>query len=100
MMRQNGGETCAEFITALDDPLPSASSPLGNAIWLVWKYEGDSTLASLIEKKNFPANMEAMLFGRELRLPKGPRRNAATIRLALKQLLECVASLHATGIVH
>ncbi|KAG1678257.1 hypothetical protein FOA52_013877 [Chlamydomonas sp. UWO 241] len=99
-MSRASPSSCAEFITALDDPAPSVSSPLGNAIWLVWKYEGDSTLASLMQQKQFPANMEKMLFGRELRLPKGAARNAATIRLAMKQLIECVRACHVTGIVH
>jgi serine/threonine protein kinase len=99
-MMRLGGNHVAEFITALDDPAPSVASPLGNAIWLVWKYEGDSTLYSMMEKKDFPYNLEALLFTRELRLPKGPERALATVRLAFRQLLEAVKACHSTGIVH
>lgn len=99
-MARIGGRHCAEFVTAFDESSPSVGSPLDNAIWLVWKYEGDNTLWTLMEKKDFPYNLEPLLFKRELKLPKGARRKLITVRLALKQLLEALAACHNSGIVH
>ena len=52
----------------------------------VWQYEGDYTLWDLMQKKEFPYNMEPLLLGGELDLPKGPRRKAVTIQLVLQQV--------------
>jgi hypothetical protein len=98
-----GGKHCAEFITAFDESSPSTSeriSPLDNAIWLVWKYEGDNTLYNLLEKKDFPYNMEPILLGRELKLPKSPRRRLITVRLVMKQLITALGACHNSGKMH
>ncbi len=93
-----GGGHCAEFVTAFDEDSPSVGgSPLDNAIWLVWKYEGDNTLGSLMEKKEFPYNAEQLLFNRELKLPKGPRRKLVAVRLIMKQLFEALGACHNSG---
>eukprot|EP00884_Botryococcus_braunii_P013258 jgi/Botrbrau1/21933/Bobra.0249s0056.1 len=86
----------AQFITAFEDD----TGKLGEPLWLVWRYEGDNTLYDLMQKKDWPYNMEPYLFGRELAMPKGPRRRAVTLRLLMQQILECLRSLHNTGIVH
>jgi len=70
------------------------------AIWLVWRDEGDRTLADLMAQREWPYSAEQVLLGRELRLPKGARRRAVTVRLAARQLLECIAACHSAGIVH
>lgn len=96
-----GGQHCAEFVTAFEDSSlsPNAGiSPLDNDIWLVWKYEGNNTLFDLMEKRNeFPYNMETLLFGRDLKLPKGPRRKLVTIRLIMRQLIEALKACHNAG---
>ena len=33
-------------------------------MWLVWRYEGDFTLADMMAKREFPYNLEQMLLGR------------------------------------
>lgn len=48
----------------------------------------------------FPYNLEPLLLGRELRLPRGRARRALTLKLAMRQLLEALRDCHATGIVH
>ena len=63
----------------------------------MWAYEGDCTLADLIQKRDFPTAAEPLLFGRPLNIPPGPERKAAVIRLILQQLLECLAACHAVG---
>lgn len=49
---------------------------------------------------DFPYNLEPVLLGRELRLPKGARRRMVTVKLVMRQLLEALRDCHATGIVH
>lgn len=86
----------ARFITAFQEGEGRAGDPL----WLVWTDEGSSTLAELMVKKDFPANLEALLFERPLNIPAGADRSAATIRAAMQQLLEALQACHANGIVH
>ncbi len=50
-----------------------------------------------MQKRDFPYNLEASLFGRELRLPKGVRRELVTIKEVMRQLLQAVGSLHEHG---
>ncbi len=52
------------------------------------------------QKREWPYNLEPLLVGRELRLPRGKRRKLVTIRLAMRQLLQALKACHATGIVH
>ena len=59
---------------------------LQEPLWLVWQYEGDFTLYDLMQKKEWPYNLEPLLFGRELDLPRGPRRRWVTLRLVVKQV--------------
>lgn len=54
-------------------------------LWLVWQYEGDYTLYDLMQKKDWPYNLEPLLFGRELNIPKGPERRWLSLRVVLKQ---------------
>lgn len=99
--------TCAQFYDSFE-VLPNSrkSKPdiFGRSgtreVWLVWKYEGDKTLADFISKKDFPYNLEQRMFGDELDLPKGPERRLETIKVVLRKILEAVARLHAIGIVH
>lgn len=51
----------------------------------------------MVQKKEFPYNLEQSLFGRELNIPKGPERKAAILRLACQQLLECLEACHSVG---
>lgn len=60
----------------------SAQEPL----WLVWQYEGDFTLYDLMQKKDWPYNLEPVLFGRELNLPRSPRRRWITLRVIMQQV--------------
>ncbi|KAL4852866.1 Serine/threonine-protein kinase stt7 [Chlorella vulgaris] len=89
-------KAAAQFITAFSD----GKGAVGDSTWLVWDYEGDFTLADLMQKKEFPYNLEQALFGRELNIPKGPERKAAIIRVALQQLVQCLEKAHGVGIVH
>ena len=41
----------AEFLTAFEEDVPGGGGPL----WLLWQYEGDSTLADLMTVRSFEA---------------------------------------------
>jgi hypothetical protein len=72
-----------------------------DALWLVWELEGDASLADYMRAPDFPYNLETGLFGAPLsNLPEGPQRAAASIRALMRQLLDCLAALHGSGIVH
>jgi hypothetical protein len=60
-------EACAEFVDAFED-----TQAKGKPLWLIWKYEGGDTLADLMAKKEFPANLEVGLFGRPLQVRSYP----------------------------
>lgn len=55
----------------------------------MWQYEGDFTLYDLMQKKEWPYNLEPLLFGRELNLPKSPRRRWITLRVIMQQVTSC-----------
>jgi hypothetical protein len=61
-------------------------APVQEPLWLVWQYEGDFTLYDLMQKKDWPYNLEPLLLGRELDLPRSPRRRWATLRLVMQQV--------------
>lgn len=82
----------AEFIQAFDEG--------DDVLWLAWKYEGDFTLGELMNKPNFPYNLEPLLFRRELNVPKSPRRQQVVLQTVMGQLLENLRDLHSQGIVH
>ncbi len=52
------------------------------------------------QRREFPYNLEPLLFGRELRAPRGPVRELVTIKEAFRQLMQAVAACHSVGIVH
>jgi len=81
-------------------PLAAASGDDEVPLWLVWRLEGTRSLADVIADKDFPYSVEAELFGAPLPLPRGPERSAATLRELTRQVLEALAALHGTGIVH
>lgn len=75
----------AQFITAFEDT-DAKKGKSQEPLWLVWQYEGDYTLYDLMQKKDFPYNLEPLLLGRELDMPKGPRRKSITIQIVMEQV--------------
>ena len=74
----------------------------GGPLWLLWEDEGEetATLSRLMNRRDWPYCAEPLLFGRELRLPKGARRRGAVVKEIARQLLCALDALHAVGIVH
>ncbi|GMH32543.1 hypothetical protein BSKO_00377 [Bryopsis sp. KO-2023] len=92
------GNICAEFITAFEEAGNDADD--SNTLWLLWKYEGDFSLYDLMQKKEFPYNLEDALLGRQLTIPTGTFRKLVTIKLVMKQILAALERCHRSGIVH
>lgn len=95
-MMRAAPKVAANFITAFADG--RAEDPL----WLVWSYEGGSTLADLMNRRDFPSSLEALLFenGAISDVLPGPEKKALVIRAAMQQLLEALRECHGHGIVH
>ena len=52
----------------------------------VWQYEGNDTLWDMLQKRDFPYNLEPLLLGRTLDIAKSHRRRLISIRLILRQV--------------
>ncbi|KAG8382939.1 hypothetical protein BUALT_Bualt05G0132000 [Buddleja alternifolia] len=95
-VRRACANSCADFIYGFLETSPKR----GPEYWLIWKFEGESTLADLLQSKEFPYNVEAMILGEVQDLPKGLERENRIIQTVMRQLLFALDSLHSTGIVH
>jgi len=87
-------ETCAGYIGALD-----GEKGTNEQVWLVFKYEGDSTLGDLVMQKDFTA-AAGKLLGVRNPTKKTPEKRAQVIRVVMRQLFSQLAKLHGEGLVH
>ncbi|KAK9125798.1 hypothetical protein Scep_014644 [Stephania cephalantha] len=92
-------ETCAEFLGSFIADKTSSQFTEGGK-WLVWKFEGDRTLADYLKDRNFPLNLESIMFGRVLQGLDNVARNALIIKQIMRQIIKCLKKIHDTGIVH
>ena len=76
----------AEFLTAFEAEETTSKNKGPEPLWLIWQYVGAYKLWDLMQKKDFPYNLEQALLGRELDMPKGPQRKAVTISLVMQQV--------------
>ncbi|XP_057961131.1 serine/threonine-protein kinase STN7, chloroplastic isoform X2 [Malania oleifera] len=88
--------SCADFVYGFLE----SSSKKGREYWLIWRFEGEATLADLMLSKEFPYNVETMILGEVQDLPKGLERENRIIQTIMRQLLFALDGLHSTGIVH
>lgn len=95
-VRRACANSCADFVYGFLE----SSSKKGGEYWLIWRFEGESTLADLMMSKEFPYNVEAMILGEVQDLPKGIERENRIIQTIMRQLLFALDGLHSTGIVH
>ncbi|KAJ7519106.1 hypothetical protein O6H91_20G023000 [Diphasiastrum complanatum] len=96
-VRRACSTTCADYVHSfLESPRKGKKAEF----WLVWRYEGEATLAELMASKEFPYNVGEMLNMGTLELPKGVEREIIIIRTIMRQILTALRGLHATGIVH
>ncbi|KAM6548172.1 hypothetical protein CsatB_019848 [Cannabis sativa] len=95
-VRRACASSCADFVYGFFE----SSSKKGSEYWLIWRFEGESTLADLMQSKEFPYNVETMILGEVQNLPKGLERENKIIQTIIRQLLFALDGLHSTGIVH
>ncbi|KAL9253118.1 Serine/threonine-protein kinase STN7, chloroplastic-like protein [Drosera capensis] len=95
-VRRACSSSCADFLYGFLEK----SSKKGPEYWLLWRYEGDSTLQELLFSRDFPYNVETMILGEVQDLPKGIERENRIIQTIMRQLLFALDGLHSTGIVH
>ena len=99
---EGGGANGANGARKKQKKTKARSAADGGPLWLLWEDEGPetATLSQLMNRRDWPYCAEPLLFGRELRLPRGPRRRGAVVKEVARQLLLALDALHAVGIVH
>ena len=69
-------------------------------LWLVWRYEGDKTLAQYMAQPDYPAGIAKTLFGREGNLRGDAAVELEVTQAAMKQLFRNLNTIHRAGLVH
>ncbi|KAG0518531.1 hypothetical protein BDA96_09G184000 [Sorghum bicolor] len=92
-------ESCADFLGSFVADKNKAEFVKGGK-WLVWKFEGDRTLANYMSDRGFPSNLEPLMFGRVLQGLGTQERDALVVKQVMRQLITSLKRIHATGIVH
>ncbi|CAN6359708.1 unnamed protein product [Urochloa humidicola] len=92
-------ESCADFLGSFVADKTKSEFVKGGK-WLVWKFEGDRTLANYLGDRGFPSNLEQLMFGRALRGLGTVERDALVVKQVMRQLVTSLKRIHATGIVH
>ncbi|XP_052174537.1 serine/threonine-protein kinase STN8, chloroplastic isoform X2 [Diospyros lotus] len=92
-------ETCAEFLGSFIADKTNSQYTKGGKC-LVWKFEGDRDLADYMKDRNFPLNLESVMFGRVLQGLDSVGRNALIIKQIMRQIITSLRKIHDTGIVH
>jgi len=97
---------CAEYAGSFrvtrDDWLASSTSDIlsKEGLWLVWKYQGDRTLAQYLAQPDYPTGLAKALLNK-----KDVIRGNAAVELeitqkAIAQLLKSLQAIHRAGLVH
>ncbi|XP_066366125.1 serine/threonine-protein kinase STN8, chloroplastic-like [Miscanthus floridulus] len=92
-------ESCADFLGSFIADKNKAEFVKGGK-WLVWKFEGNRTLANYMSDRGFPSNLERLMFGRVLQGLGTLERDALVVKQVMRQLITSLKRIHATGIVH
>ncbi|KAK7294887.1 hypothetical protein RJT34_17786 [Clitoria ternatea] len=92
-------ETCAKFLGSFVADKTSSQFTKGGK-WLVWKFEGDRSLADYMADQSFPSNLESTMFRRVLQGVNSSKRNALIIKQIMRQIVTSLKKIHDTGIVH
>ncbi|PKA51138.1 Serine/threonine-protein kinase STN8, chloroplastic [Apostasia shenzhenica] len=92
-------ESCAEFLGSFIADKTSLEFTKGGK-WLVWKFEGARNLADYMNNRNFPFNIESIVFGRILEGLDPIKKSALIIKQIMRQIITSLKRIHDTGIVH
>ena len=69
-------------------------------LWLVWKFEGDRTLAQYMAQPDYPAGIAKALLNRDGSSRGDPAVELEVTQAAMRQLFKNLASVHRAGLVH
>lgn len=99
-MRRVAPEACAKYMGSfIADKTRGQFSEGGK--WLVWRYEGDSTLSDFMARRDFPDNLGTAVFGKSFSENEDKvRRQSLIIKKLMRQVMVSLKKMHATGIVH
>ncbi|XP_010923697.1 serine/threonine-protein kinase STN7, chloroplastic [Elaeis guineensis] len=97
-VRRACASSCAEFVYGFLEK--KAKGKGAGEYWLIWRFEGEETLADLMLSKEFPYNVETKILGEIQDQPKGLERENRIIQTIMRQILFALDGLHSTGIVH
>ncbi|GLJ44264.1 hypothetical protein SUGI_0925570 [Cryptomeria japonica] len=92
-------DVCAKFLGSFTSDATRGQFTQGGK-WLVWTFEGDSTLADFMKDRNFPVNLEQIMFRRSLKGLDSLGRNSLIIKQIMRQIITSLKKIHDTGIVH
>ncbi|XP_027351857.1 serine/threonine-protein kinase STN8, chloroplastic-like [Abrus precatorius] len=92
-------ETCAKFLGSFVADKTNSQFTKGGK-WLVWKFEGDCSLADYMADRTFPSNLESIMFRRVLQGVDSSKRDALIIKQIMRQIITSLKKIHDTGIVH
>ena len=73
-------------LSSVQPHMLGARAPTTTCGMQVWQYEGNETLWDVMQKRDFPYNVEPLLLGRTLDIAKSHRRRLISIRLILRQV--------------
>ena len=62
--------------------------------------QGDRSLADYLKDRNFPFNLESVMFGQVLQGVDSVKRSALIIKQIMRQIITSLKKIHDTGIVH
>ncbi|MCO5579329.1 hypothetical protein L7F22_033184 [Adiantum nelumboides] len=98
-MSRAAPDVCADFLGSFIADTTRGQFTEGGR-WLVWKFEGDSTLADFMRERSFPENLSEAMFGRSFKNRDPLPRNALIIKKITRQIITSLKKVHGTGIVH
>lgn len=98
-MSRAAPDVCADFLGSFIADTTRGQFTEGGK-WLVWKFEGDSTLADFMMDRSFPENLSMAMFGNGLKNNDPLQRKSLIIKKIMRQIISSLQKVHNTGIVH
>ena len=98
--------SCADFLGSFrvtpDESYLNQSEGIiaKEGLWLVWKFEGDRTLAQYMAQPDYPAGIAKALLNRDGSSRGDPAVELEVTQAVMRQLFKNLASVHRAGLVH
>jgi|UniRef100_A0A7S0PM95 serine/threonine protein kinase len=97
---------CAEFLGSFrvsrDEWMTSGANDAlsKEGLWLVWRYQGDRTLAQYLAQPDYPTGLAKALLGRDNVFRGDAAAELEITQKAVSQLLQSLTAVHKAGLVH